>query len=63
MYQLTSAVVLILALVPFVASQLRVAIYPQLEPQNRVFQVGGFAAEQPATLMDMEADGFREQLS
>ena len=62
-YQLTSAVVLILALVPFVASQLRVAIYPQLEPQNRVFQVGGFAAEQPATLMDLEADGFREQLS
>jgi len=49
MYQLTSAVILVLALVPFVASQLRVAIYPQLEPQYRVFQVGGFAAEQPAS--------------
>ena len=62
-YQLTSAVVLVLALVPFVASQLRVAIYPQLEPQNRIFQIAGFAAEQPVTSMDMEADDFREELS
>ena len=32
-YQLASAAVLLLALLPFVAGQLRVAIYPQLEPQ------------------------------
>ncbi|MDH3532504.1 MAG: hypothetical protein OEO82_06205 [Gammaproteobacteria bacterium] len=32
-YQALSAVLLVLALVPFIASQLRIAIYPQLEPQ------------------------------
>jgi len=32
-YQTLSAVALVLALIPFVAGQLRVAIYPQLEPQ------------------------------
>ena len=32
-YQAASAVILVLALVPFLASQLRIAIYPQLEPQ------------------------------
>ena len=32
-YQLLSAAALVLVLVPFIASQLRVAIYPQLEPQ------------------------------
>ena len=32
-YQAVSALVLVLALVPFFASQLRTAIYPQLEPQ------------------------------
>lgn len=32
-YQLASAVLLVLALVPFIASQLRIAIYPQLEAQ------------------------------
>jgi hypothetical protein len=32
-YQTLSAIALVIALVPFVAAQLRVAIYPQLEPQ------------------------------
>ncbi len=32
-YQLLSAAALVIALVPFIASQLRIAIYPQLEPQ------------------------------
>ena len=32
-YQLLSATALVLVLVPFIAGQLRVAIYPQLEPQ------------------------------
>ncbi len=48
-YQFGSAAILVLALVPFVASQLRVAIYPQLEPQDRVMlQAGAFAPSVPA---------------
>ena len=35
-YQLLSATLLVIALVPFVANQVRIAIYPQLEPQYRV---------------------------
>jgi hypothetical protein len=35
-YQALSAVILVLVLVPFLASQLRIAIYPQLEPQRGV---------------------------
>jgi len=38
-YQLLSAAVLVIALVPFIAGQLRVAIYPQLEPQ---YESGGY---------------------
>ena len=38
-YQLLSAVALIIALVPFVANQLRIAIYPQLEPQYNQYQL------------------------
>ena len=42
-YQLVSAVLLIIALDPFIAAQVRIAIYPQLEPQ--------FA--RPAVMYDM----------
>lgn len=35
-----SALLLVFALVPFIAGQLRVAIYPQLEPQWNVLQYG-----------------------
>jgi hypothetical protein len=56
-YQFTSAVVLVLALVPFVASQLRVAIYPQLEPQDRVIQAGVLASRAPAESMDYARPG------
>ena len=47
-YQLLSAAALVLALVPFIASQLRVAIYPQLEPQydRGVYGLVGAADEQ-----------------
>ena len=38
-YQLLSAAALLIALVPFVASQLRIAIYPQLEPQYNQYQL------------------------
>ncbi|NNF50233.1 MAG: hypothetical protein HKN65_10285 [Woeseiaceae bacterium] len=36
-YQLVSAAALVVALVPFIASQVRIAIYPQLEPQVPVY--------------------------
>ncbi len=38
-YQLLSAAILVLALLPFVASQLRIALYPQLEPQYNQYQL------------------------
>lgn len=44
-YQLVSALFLVLALVPFFASQLRIAIYPQLEPQYG----GGYGQATPAS--------------
>ena len=49
-YQALSAIALVIALLPFVAGQLRVAIYPQLEPQSNVYQSYGLDgyAETPA---------------
>lgn len=38
-YQLLSAAALVIALVPFVANQLRIALYPQLEPQYNQYQL------------------------
>jgi hypothetical protein len=61
-YQLTSAVILVLALVPFVASQLRVAIYPQLEPQSRSIQFDRVAAERPASEEEFKEDIARLQM-
>jgi hypothetical protein len=46
-YQTLSAVALIVILVPFIAGQLSVAIYPQLEPQLSSYQSYGLAAEAP----------------
>jgi hypothetical protein len=50
-YQIASAALLLITLVPFVAGQLRVALYPQLESQRPTFGVpsspaGGFAADE-----------------
>ncbi len=42
-YQFLSAAALVLALVPFVAGQLRIAIYPQLEPQYNQYGLYDFA--------------------
>jgi len=42
-YQVLSAVALVIMLVPFFASQLRVALYPQLEPQYNQYQLYDFA--------------------
>ncbi|MFQ5608947.1 MAG: hypothetical protein ACE5F8_01600, partial [Woeseiaceae bacterium] len=39
-YLAGSALVLVLVLVPFIAGQLRMAIYPQLEPQYGLYQPG-----------------------
>jgi len=38
-YQVLSALALVIALVPFIASQLRVALYPQLEPQYNRYEL------------------------
>ena len=48
MYQAVSAVLLVIALVPFIASQLRTAIYPQLEPQYGVGRTTIAARDVPA---------------
>ena len=50
-YQTLSAIALVVVLVPFIAGQLRVAIYPQLEPQVSSYQPYGFA-EAPMTEED-----------
>ncbi|MBT8092719.1 MAG: hypothetical protein KJN77_06760 [Gammaproteobacteria bacterium] len=44
-YQLLSAAALVLTLVPFVAGQLRIALYPQLEPQYNEYQLYDFMTE------------------
>jgi hypothetical protein len=51
-YQLLSAAVLVIALVPFVAGQLRVAIFPQLESQYNQYGLAGIVAS-PADEFDM----------
>ena len=72
-YQLISAVALIIALVPFVANQLRIAIYPQLEPQYSEYQLYDYdvapasaPAEQPMPMRERRAselktEGFRAE--
>jgi hypothetical protein len=42
-YQTLSAIAVVLVLVPFIAGQLRIAIYPQLEPQLSSYRLDGFA--------------------
>lgn len=57
-YQLLSAAALVIALVPFIASQLRVAIYPQLEPQyDRISYLG-----RPAPATDEARELYELQL-
>ena len=47
-YQLLSIAALVVVLVPFVAGQLRVAIYPQLEPQYEVAAYGLYGYDDAA---------------
>jgi hypothetical protein len=51
-YQLLSAAVLLIAIVPFIAGQLRVAIYPQLESQYNQYGLADYAAT-PEAAFDM----------
>lgn len=73
-YQVVSAVALVLMLVPFVASQLRIAIYPQLESQYGVPSIGVpgkagtlYAPSAPQSeidgIADFEADSLRRDES
>lgn len=58
-YQLLSAAALVLVLVPFIASQLRIAIYPQLEPQYNQYQLydyGVVPATAPAAAVVRQAE-------
>ena len=48
LYMAGSALLLVLALVPFVAGQLRMAIFPQLEPQYGVLEAGRVNIATPA---------------
>jgi len=52
-YQLLSAVALVIALVPFIAGQLRVAIYPQLESQFNQYGLADYAVTPATEMMDM----------
>ncbi|MGI9270995.1 MAG: hypothetical protein ACR2QT_04415 [Woeseiaceae bacterium] len=60
-YQVASAAVLLLTLLPFVAGQLRVAIYPQLEAQRAEFGIAsrpprGFDAEDKLGALEVRRD-------
>ncbi|MCH8158667.1 MAG: hypothetical protein IIA08_02225 [Proteobacteria bacterium] len=50
-YQALSAIALLFVLVPFVAGQLRLAIYPQLEPQYAHYGLAGAVATPESLLM------------
>jgi hypothetical protein len=63
-YQLLSVAALVIVLVPFIAGQLRIAIYPQLEPQHQgrifgLFDDAGMAASREADPALYEADRAR----
>lgn len=67
-YQALSAVALVLVLIPFVAGQLRIAIYPQLEPQISSYGLAGYdvspyadevSYDAPARAQKLEQDRIR----
>jgi hypothetical protein len=59
-YQVLSAVALVIVLVPFIASQLRIALYPQLEPQYNEYQLYDYAV--PETVSLQKESGFMEEV-
>ncbi len=63
-YQLLSAAALVIALVPFIAGQLRVAIFPQLESQYNAYGLSdGYAEPELAFQMEEDAPGRMERKS
>lgn len=61
-YQTLSAVALVLVLVPFVAGQLRIAIYPQLEPQINSYGLVDYDVASFAEESDYEVAARKEVL-
>jgi len=62
-YQAISAITLLFVLVPFVAGQLRVAIYPQLEPQYDQYGLAGSLATPAAQAMRSNEVAALERMS
>jgi len=63
-YQLLSAAALVIVLVPFIAGQLRIAIYPQLEPQFNQYQLydyGVVPATAPVAVREAQKKAGRSQ--
>ena len=60
-YQLLSAAVLVIVLVPFIAGQLRIAIFPQLESQYNQYGLADYAAAPAATFDLQEAESVRRE--
>ncbi|NNC57479.1 MAG: hypothetical protein HKO12_07955, partial [Woeseiaceae bacterium] len=67
-YQVLSAAALVFVLIPFVASQLRITIYPQLEPQYNQYQLYDYGivpssapAEQPARVRQGKVSQLRSE--
>jgi len=56
-YQLLSAAALVIVLVPFVAGQLRVAIYPQLEPQYGRYALSAVMPDESDMMYEAEPAG------
>ena len=57
-YRTMSALLLLLALIPFAAGQLRLAIYPQLEPQYNAYGVYEYEMPMSFSPADMEEDAY-----
>ena len=55
-YQALSGAVLVLWLVPFIAGQLRIAVYPQLEPQPDVWVGEAVALSKPQYMKEISLD-------
>ncbi|MDH5455675.1 MAG: hypothetical protein OEY37_06350, partial [Gammaproteobacteria bacterium] len=62
-YQLLSVAALVIVLVPFIAGQLRIAIYPQLEPQYRGQSFDMFGAADSRYDAEAEAQKARKAVS
>ena len=62
-YQLLSVAALVIVLVPFIAGQLRIAIYPQLEPQYRGQSFDMFGAADSRYDAEAEAQKARRAVS